>query len=146
MRLILHPRLAEECFVVGRFELCALLLMNDARYPWFILVPQRTDISEIHQLSGAQRQQLISESAMLSQALADSFAADKINIAALGNLVPQLHVHHIARYKTDAAWPAPVWGRFPAIHYAEGEEQNVIGRLLAELPPGLLMEVGRGGR
>jgi diadenosine tetraphosphate (Ap4A) HIT family hydrolase len=140
--LILHPKLAEDCFVVGRFDLSALLLMNDARYPWFVLVPQRSGISEIHHLSGAQRQQLISESALLSEALANGFAADKINIAALGNLVPQLHVHHIARYKTDAAWPAPVWGRLPAIRYAEGEEQEVIRRLLAELPPGLLMEAG----
>lgn len=140
MGLILHPKLAEDCFVVGRFELCALLLMNDARYPWFILVPQRAGISEIHQLSGAQRQQLISESAMLSEALSDGFAADKINIAALGNLVAQLHVHHIVRYKTDAAWPAPVWGRLPAIPYTEDGKQAVIDRLLACLPDGLLME------
>ncbi len=142
MKLILHPRLVEDCFVVGRFDLSALLLMNDARYPWFILVPQRPDVSEIHHLNGAGRQQLISESAILSEALANGFAADKINVAALGNLVPQLHVHHIVRYRSDAAWPAPVWGRLPAIHYSEGEEKKVIDRLLAELPTGMLTAAG----
>jgi len=136
--LILHPRLAEDCFVAGCFELSALLLMNDARYPWFILVPQRPDISEIHQLSGALRQQLMSESAVLSEALYTGFAADKINIAALGNVVSQLHVHHIARYHNDAAWPAPVWGKLPAVPYAEGEHQAVIRRLVDHLPAELL--------
>jgi len=137
----LHPRLAADCFVVGRFELCLLLLMNDARYPWFILVPQRVGISEIHQLSGALRQQLMSESAALSEALAVGFDADKINIAALGNVVSQLHVHHIARYTTDPAWPAPVWGKFPAIHYTDGAQLDVISRLTAQLPAEMLSVV-----
>jgi len=138
MALILHPRLTEDCFVVGRLDLSALLLMNDARYPWFILVPQRPDISEIHHLSGALRQQLMSESAALSEALSTGFAADKINIAALGNVVPQLHVHHIARYHSDAAWPAPVWGKFPAIPYTDGAQLAVVQRLVAHLPSGLV--------
>lgn len=138
MKLILHPQLAADCFVVGRSELCALLLMNDARYPWFILVPQREGIREIHELTSIQRQQLMSESCAVSEALVAGFAADKINIAALGNMVPQLHVHHIARFRNDPAWPAPVWGRFPAIHYADGEEQAVMRKLAAHLPPGFL--------
>ncbi|MDQ6965550.1 MAG: HIT domain-containing protein, partial [Mariprofundaceae bacterium] len=134
MSFELHPRLAADCFVVGRFELSLLLLMNDARYPWFILVPQRAGISEIHQLSGALRQLLMSESAALSEALAVGFDADKINIAALGNIVSQLHVHHIARYTSDPAWPAPVWGTFPAIHYTDGAQLDVIRRLSSHLP------------
>lgn len=137
----LHPRLAADCFVVGRFDLSLLLLMNDARYPWFILVPQRPGVSEIHHLSGALRQQLMSESAALSEALAEGFSADKINIAALGNVVSQLHVHHIARYRSDPAWPAPVWGRFPAIHYADDTQHAVMQRLIAHLPPEMLDKV-----
>lgn len=138
MAFELHPRLAADCFKVGCFELSLLLLMNDARYPWFILVPQRPDISEIHQLSGALRQQLMSESAMLSEALAAGFHADKINIAALGNVVPQLHIHHIARFHGDPAWPAPVWGKLPAIHYQDDAQYAVMRRLTAHLPPEML--------
>ncbi len=138
MGLILHPRLAQDCFVVGRFDLSVLLLMNDARYPWFILVPQRANISEIHHLSGALRQQLMSESAALSRALAVAFAADKINIAALGNIVPQLHIHHIVRYRSDVAWPAPVWGKFPATPYTDGARKAAMHHLIAQLPPDLL--------
>jgi diadenosine tetraphosphate (Ap4A) HIT family hydrolase len=83
--------------VVGRFSLCHLLLMNDANYPWFILVPDRQNISEIFQLSPVDRQLLTEESSCLAESLAQTFAADKINIAALGNMVPQLHIHHIVR-------------------------------------------------
>jgi len=138
MDLILHPQLTQDCFIVGRFELSALLLMNDARYPWFILVPQREGISEIHHLSGAVRQQLMSECATLSEALTVAFAADKINIAALGNIVPQLHIHHIVRYTNDDAWPSPVWGKFPAIPYADGARKAVMRRLIGQLPAELL--------
>jgi len=138
LNFVLHPKLAQDCFIVGHFDLCVLLLMNDARYPWFILVPQRENISEIHHLSGALRQQLMSESATLSEALAAAFSADKINIAALGNIVPQLHIHHIVRYRSDEAWPAPVWGKLPAIHYADGAQNGVMQRLIAQLPSGFL--------
>ncbi len=132
--MILHTRLAEDCLIVGRFPLSVLLLMNDARYPWFILVPQRRNISEIQQLCKADRYQLMDESCALSHALREGFAADRINVAALGNVVPQLHVHHIARYRTDDAWPAPVWGRFPAAPYARAAREDVIRRLLCSLP------------
>ena len=115
--MILHPQLEKDCFVIGQFPLCALLLMNDSNYPWFILVPQREGITEIHQLSEADQQQLMRESSMLAAVIEKEFNADKINIAALGNMVPQLHIHHIVRYKTDPAWPAPVWGKFPSSPY-----------------------------
>lgn len=106
----LHERLAADCIAAGQLPLSQLLLMNDERFPWFILVPQRVGISEIYQLSESDQQQLWQESALLSAGLTRGFAADKINIGALGNLVPQLHVHHVARFRSDACWPGPVWG------------------------------------
>ena len=109
----LHPQLLADCVDVGRFPLGRLLLMKDGNYPWFILVPQREDVAEIFQLDDADRRQLLDESCHLAEVLKDVFAADKLNIAALGNMVPQLHLHHVVRYRSDAAWPAPVWGRLP---------------------------------
>lgn len=114
----LHPQLGRDCLTVGRFELCRLLLMRDANYPWFILVPMRNGITEIFQLQRPDQLRLIAESSALARALAEAFRADKINIAALGNVVPQLHIHHIVRYRDDPAWPFPVWGRVPAAPYA----------------------------
>ncbi len=113
----LHPQLQQDCLLIGRFTLCRLLLMRDANYPWFILVPDREGISEIYQLSEADQVQLLRESSQLAAVLAERFRADKLNIAALGNVVPQLHIHHVVRYRDDAAWPAPVWGRVPARPY-----------------------------
>ncbi len=117
----IHQQLQQDCLVIGRFPLCHLLLMKDANYPWFILVPDRDNVSEIFQLSPQEQQQLMSESSRLAEVLAERFQADKINIAALGNLVPQLHVHHVVRYRSDAAWPAPIWGAVPAKPYVEHE-------------------------
>ena len=111
---------------MGRFPLSHLLLMKDSNYPWFILVPDRDNITEIHQLSDKDQQQLIAESSILSRIIGQQFNADKINIAALGNLVPQLHLHHIVRYTTDAAWPSPVWGKLPAKPYTDEKMKQVI--------------------
>lgn len=107
--------------------------MKDANYPWFILVPDRENITEIFQLDETDQIQLITESSLLSSTITRLFNADKINVAALGNLVPQLHVHHIVRYTTDAAWPAPVWGKLPAKPYTEKEINRVIDKLKAGL-------------
>ena len=115
----LHPRLNEDCITIGRFELCQLLLMNDSNYSWFILVPRREGVREIFELSEADQRQLLWESSTLSRCIADHFSADKINVAALGNMVPQLHIHHIVRYEGDPAWPAPVWGHAPAEPYSK---------------------------
>jgi len=117
---------------MGRLALCRLLLMDDSQYPWFILVPERHDISEIHQLGEADRARLWEESALLSRALVKGFAPDKLNIAALGNVVPQLHVHHIARYRHDPAWPAPVWGKHPPKPYY-GAEVEKLRKLMQSL-------------
>lgn len=119
MSFRLHPRLQQDCIIVGSLELSLLLLMNDNHYPWFILVPQRADLTEIYQLNEADRQLLQQESCLLAETLATVYQADKMNIAAIGNLVPQLHLHHIVRYQTDAAWPAPVWGKFAALPYTD---------------------------
>jgi diadenosine tetraphosphate (Ap4A) HIT family hydrolase len=115
----LHPRLAEDAITLGRFNLCRLLLMNDSHYPWFILVPEKAGLTEIYQLSKADQITLTAESSFLAENLADLYQADKMNIAAIGNLVPQLHIHHIVRYKNDPAWPAPVWGKFDRIPYTQ---------------------------
>jgi diadenosine tetraphosphate (Ap4A) HIT family hydrolase len=104
----LHPRLAADTFVVGDLPLCRLLLMNDAQYPWFILVPRRDGAREIYQLADADQQQLLRESAALSRAAMAAFAGEKLNVAALGNVVPQLHVHHIVRGPHRDVAPAPV--------------------------------------
>jgi len=108
----LHPQLKKDSVEIGRFALSRLLLINDSQYPWFVLVPERADITEIYQLSDSEQQLLQQESSLLAKKLADIYKADKMNIAAIGNLVPQLHIHHIVRYKKDVAWPAPVWGKF----------------------------------
>lgn len=126
----IHPQLREDCLVLGSFPLCRLLLMKDANYPWFILVPDREDIREIHQLSDEDQIQLIKESSFLSVVIEKEFQADKINIAALGNMVPQLHVHHVVRYKDDMAWPSPVWGKHPAREYTEELLDTISNKIL----------------
>lgn len=131
----LHPQLAADSEVLGRFELSLLLLSKDANYPWFILVPQRADIREIHELAEADQQQLLRESSRLGRALMSAFAGTKLNVAALGNMVPQLHVHHIVRYAGDPAWPAPVWGRVPAQAYTAEARAGRVARLLPRLAP-----------
>ena len=104
----LDPKLAADCILVGRLPLSLLLLMDESTYPWFILVPQRPAVTEVFQLSEADQRQLWQESAVLARNLMQSFNADKINIGVLGNRVPQLHIHHIARFNSDPAWPGPV--------------------------------------
>ena len=133
----LHPRLAQDCVLLGHFPLCRLLLMNERRYPWFVLVPEVPDISEIYQLSREDRIRLLDESTHLACWLATEFGAHKLNIAAIGNLVPQLHLHHVVRYRHDPAWPAPVWGRFEPLPYAESGIAALRSRLFEAALPGL---------
>lgn len=113
----LDSALRADTVIIGDFPLCRLLIHRDANYPWFILVPRIAKVTEIYQLSESDQRQLIRESSLLAETLVDVFSPDKVNIATLGNRVPQLHVHHIARYKTDGAWPDPIWGRLPAQEY-----------------------------
>ena len=129
----LHPQLNTDCIKLGQFELCQLLLMNDNQFPWFIMVPEKADIKEIYQLSKADRLLLAEESNYLAENLAVFYKADKMNIAAIGNLVPQLHIHHIVRYQTDKAWPAPIWGKFEAISYSETQLSTAIADIKSQL-------------
>jgi diadenosine tetraphosphate (Ap4A) HIT family hydrolase len=138
-RFELDPRLAADTFLVGDTPLSQLLLMNDARYPWLILVPRRSDVTEPFELSETDQAQLWQESMRLGEAMKAHFAADKLNIAALGNQVAQLHVHHIARFHIDDAWPGPVWGVGSAVPYSAEARDALIGELrsLLRQPLGL---------
>ena len=129
----LHPRLKQDCISIGRFDLCQLLMMNDSHYPWFILVPEKADIKEIYQLAKPDQHTLLEESSYLAENLAALYKADKMNIAAIGNLVPQLHIHHIVRYQSDKAWPDPVWGKFAAIPYTQQQIADNITRIKEQL-------------
>jgi diadenosine tetraphosphate (Ap4A) HIT family hydrolase len=106
----LHPRLADDTTPIRRLGLSRLLLMNDRRFPWVLLVPARTGACEIHDLGEGDRAVLVEEISRTGAALQKLFTPDKINVGAIGNIVPQLHVHVVARHVGDAAWPAPVWG------------------------------------
>jgi len=137
---VLHERLQADTHHIGRFVLCDLILMNESRYPWFILVPRRSGVSEIFELSIEDQQQLLLESSALSSHLSIHYHPDKLNIAAIGNIVPQLHIHHIVRYESDPAWPRPVWGLFTPQRYTQEKLKRFImlGRFNALL--GLTLE------
>ena len=106
---LLHPQLAADTFLVGDLPLCRVLLLNNRQFPWLILVPMRSDKKELFDLSADDYSQAMQEVRFVAEKWAGLTRADKINIAALGNMVPQLHIHIIARFTTDAAWPNPVW-------------------------------------
>lgn len=125
----LHPRLAQDAIIIGEFDLSLLLLSKDANFPWCILVPKVEDVYEIHHLSEEEQLQLIRESCRLSEVMTSVFDADKMNVAALGNVVRQLHVHHIARFTDDPAWPQPIWGKVPAKDYTPEQRTERIKRL-----------------
>ena len=129
----LHSQLQADCIPVGDFPLCRLLLLNDRQYPWLVLVPRRAELREVFELAEADRAQFHVESDLLAQVLSETFKADKMNVAALGNMVPQLHVHHIVRYRQDPAWAAPVWGKLPAVPYAENELADMLQRVRVAL-------------
>lgn len=120
----LHTKLQQESIEVGRFALCELRLMNDNQFPWFILIPQLPEMSEIFQLEPAAQIQLQQESCLLLERLYSLYQADKINVATLGNEIPQLHVHHIVRYRYDKAWPVTVWGWYAPLPYSAGLNCN----------------------
>src|SRR3569832_2759471 len=136
----LHPQLEADTTLVGDMPLTRVLLSNDANYPWLILVPRLPGIVEVIDLEENAQNQLTTEIARVSAALKEVTACDKLNIAAIGNVVPQLHVHVIARWKTDVAWPKPVWGAAPAKPYDEA----VRNRLAAALRQALQIEASRG--
>ena len=130
---VLDSRLHQDTLALGDFPLCRLLLSNDSNYPWFILVPRRPGISEVFDLSADDQLQLWQETSFLSKTLKVVFGADKLNVAALGNVVSQLHMHVIVRKRNDIAWPAPVWGKHPAVPYAEEQFVAIREQLRAVL-------------
>lgn len=129
----LHERLAADTAFVADWGLSRVLLMNDARYPWLILVPRRAALSELHDLTQTERMLLIEEIVRAGAGLKALSGAARINTAALGNLVPQLHIHVVARTPGDAAWPGPVWGRGAATAYAPSARDDLLARLRASL-------------
>jgi diadenosine tetraphosphate (Ap4A) HIT family hydrolase len=132
----LHPTLARDTLEVVRLPLCRVLLMRDRRFPWLILVPEREAAREIHELAPADRTALVEEIARAGEVLTRLCQPDKLNVGALGNIVPQLHVHVVARSAGDPAWPGPVWGSGAAVPYAEGELEALRDRLAAAFRQG----------
>jgi diadenosine tetraphosphate (Ap4A) HIT family hydrolase len=130
---VLHPQLDQDTAAVCTLGLCRVLVMNDSRFPWLILVPERPDITEIHDLGAEDRTLLMEEITCAGKVLHDMFRPRKINVGALGNLVPQLHIHVVARNAGDAAWPGPVWGHSKAVAYKADELEAIVEKLTAAL-------------
>ncbi|WP_333003241.1 HIT domain-containing protein [Vibrio coralliilyticus] len=129
MSFELHPQLAKDTSVIGHFPLTIALLHKDNAVPWVILVPKRENLKELHHLPMQEQQQFLLESQAVSEALEATFRPDKLNLGALGNMVPQLHVHHIARFKDDVAWPGPVWGNTQGDFRSEEEQQAILSKI-----------------
>lgn len=125
---VLHPQLAKDTLPVAEWQLSRVLRMNDTTYPWLILVPRRANCREISELTSIDRHRLIDEIARASEALQREFRPEKINVGALGNMVPQLHVHVIARFVNDPAWPKPIWGVKPPTLFTVPEAKAEIAR------------------
>ena len=139
MSFTLHPQLAADTIEVGQLACCRVLLMNDRRFPWLILVPARPSLRELFDLSGSDYEQTMAEVRDVSERLRDHTKADKINVAALGNMVPQLHIHIIARRTTDAAWPKPLWSAAGSAEpYKKDECDEVVRDLAAAIFQGAL--------
>lgn len=131
---VLHPQLAKDTALIGRVGECQLLLMKDARYPWLVLVPEQAGLRELHELTDERFSTVTQIIKRLSRGLQTLTGAPKMNIAALGNMVPQLHIHIIARREDDASWPGPVWG----VGTAEAYNDDELGVLAATLKEALL--------
>jgi len=130
---VLHPQLEKDSELVTELLLCSVRLINDANYPWLILVPQVADICDVIDLSDVQQQTLWQESALVSRALKHLFTPDKLNVAALGNMVPQLHLHHIVRFQSDVSWPKPIWGQVPLMAYSDEQLAKPIDLIKTEI-------------
>lgn len=129
MSFVLDERLKNDTFLLDESEQCLLLMMNDQQYPWFIVVPKKEDASEWHDLPQNQQNSIHQFCIELGKTIKEALNADKINIAALGNVVSQLHIHVIARHKEDAAWPGPVWGKHPAKPYTKEIQQDLTSKI-----------------
>jgi diadenosine tetraphosphate (Ap4A) HIT family hydrolase len=130
----LDQRLAADTMPIAALALSDLRLMNDARFPWLILIPRRAAATELIDLDAADQARLIEEIAMTSRALRGATSCEKLNVGALGNIVRQLHIHVVARTADDPAWPGPVWGAGQAVAYRNEERHRLIGLIRAALP------------
>ena len=133
MTFQLHPKLEKDTFAVITLTLCDVRLMNDCRYPWLILVPRLADLTDLHQVPVTDQPHLWQEINQASYALEAICAPFKLNVAALGNQVSQLHIHVIARHQDDSAWPGPVWGVGDAQTYDPADSRSLIDQLRREL-------------
>lgn len=131
----LHQQLEADSMLVERLDLCEVRLITDANYPWLILVPMRDGVREIHRLSDTDQQLLMKEISLVAEQLEAFTKADKMNVAALGNMVPQLHIHIVARFKSDPAWPGPIWGVAPQKGYEEGRLADLVAAIRGALVP-----------
>ena len=129
----LHPQLAKDTIDIGDLPLSRVLVIRDANYPWILLVPRREGAVEIVDLDEVAQAQLMTEIARVSRALKDITKCDKLNVAALGNVVPQLHIHIIARRTSDVAWPRPVWGVAPPLPHDAEEVQHFISAIRCKI-------------
>jgi diadenosine tetraphosphate (Ap4A) HIT family hydrolase len=134
----INPQLANDTVSIGDLPLSRILLMNESQFPWFILVPRRAQISEPYQLKDVDIMRLNNESMSISRFMMNYFGGDKLNIASLGNLVPQLHIHHIVRRHSDAVWPKPVWGNYRPSPYSKSSlvdaKQQIVAQLQLAMP------------
>jgi diadenosine tetraphosphate (Ap4A) HIT family hydrolase len=129
----LHQQLAKDCILMAELSLSTLLLCNDSQYPWFILVPRIIDTKDIYQLTVEQQHVFLAESSALCEVLMEAFSGDKMNVAALGNMVPQLHIHHVVRFKNDISWPKPIWGLQPLVPYSEDAVVTIKNKIVPKL-------------
>lgn len=127
---VLHEKLAEDTLSLAASDLSELRLMNDRHYPWLLLVPRRVGVREIYELTPPDQQRLVRESSAIGEALMTVFDGHKLNVAALGNMVPQLHLHHVVRFEGDPAWPGPIWGVVPPAPYPEAELRDMQKKLV----------------
>ncbi len=132
--MILDARIANSTKFIAELSLCNLYLQNESRFPWLVLVPRIADVSELIDLSEADQQQLTKEIALVSKLVQSMFKPDKLNVANLGNVVAQLHIHVVARFNADAAWPDPIWGKFSApMTYSDEESDRLVSAIQAQL-------------
>ncbi|MEW6999418.1 HIT domain-containing protein [Colwelliaceae bacterium BS250] len=129
----LHADLQRDGIVITDLPLCRLLLCNDSNYPWFIMVPRRENVKDLYELNWQDQQQFLNESSALSEILMQCFNGEKMNVAALGNVTPQLHIHHIVRFSHDPVWPKPIWGQLPLKPYSDNEVASIKAKLLPML-------------
>ena len=141
----LDSRLRDDSFIIGRFPLSLLLLSRDANYPWCILVPERENTYELYHLADEDQVQLVRESSRLTEVMNSIFDADKMNIATLGNVVPQLHLHHVARYQSDPAWPGPVWGKVEPKSYEPEALKALVEKITNALAGENFTAIAEGG-